>query len=300
MAKKIDLNETLIIKEYLGGKSSLILSKEFGVSKPTILSVLKKHNVTRKRNRCDSLKIIKNDNKYVILRKCPQCGSDVKTTSKDRIIACRNYFNLRNSLCKNCSIINQKGNGNPFYGKKHTGESKQKISNSRKGKATGKENSMANPKHRDKARKNLKKKWDEGNMEHARKIMSEKMKETRRLGKIKSVIRSKAEYEIIKKIKEIGYKVKSSFRVDTKICDIFIPKLNLIIEYNGDYWHCNPKKYPSDYFHSVKNMTAKELWDYDKNKIDLVRNKGYNLEVIWESEYKKNQNIINKLIKKYE
>ena len=47
-------------------------------------------------------------------------------------------------------------------------------------------------------------------------------------------------------------------------------------------------------------MTAKELWDYDKNKIDLIRNKGYNLEVIWESEYKKNQNIINKLIKKYE
>jgi hypothetical protein len=34
-------------------------------------------------------------------------------------------------------------------------------------------------------------------MEHARQIMSDKMKETRRLGKIKSVVRSKKEKEIV-------------------------------------------------------------------------------------------------------
>jgi len=47
-------------------------------------------------------------------------------------------------------------------------------------------------------------------------------------------------------------------------------------------------------------MTAEQLWEYDKNKIDLIKSKGYNLEVIWESEYKKDQNIINKLVKKYD
>ena len=192
------------------------------------------------------------------------------------------------------------GEGNHFHGKIHSKESKEKISKSRKGKATGDKNSMANLVWRKKASTNLKKKWDSGEMEHARKIMSDTMKKTRRSGKLKSVIRSKKEKEIIVEIKKMGYVVKHSFRVDTKICDVFIPSLNLIIEYNGDYWHCNPKKYKSDYFNQKKQKTAKELWEYDKNKIDLIKEKGYNLEIVWESDLKDNNTLINKLIKKYD
>lgn len=83
-------------------------------------------------------------------------------------------------------------------------------------------------------------------------------------------------------------------------CDIYIPELNLIIEFNGDYWHCNPIKYDKDYFHQVKNMTVQQLWEYDKNKIDLIKSKGYNLEVIWETDYEKNHKIIEEILKKYE
>jgi G:T-mismatch repair DNA endonuclease (very short patch repair protein) len=47
-------------------------------------------------------------------------------------------------------------------------------------------------------------------------------------------------------------------------------------------------------------MTAEQLWEYNKNKIDLIKNKGYNLEVVWESDYKSDKTIINNLIKKYD
>jgi G:T-mismatch repair DNA endonuclease (very short patch repair protein) len=302
MGKKLELNEEFIIKEYLGGKSSLVLEKEMGVSKPSILKILKKYNVTRRRDRCKTLDIKKNGDKYVILRKCPKCDNNIKTTSKDRTIACRNYFNAinENRKCVKCMGESFNGEGNHFYGKIHSKESKEKISKSRKGKATGDKNSMANLVWRKKASNNLKKKWDSGEMEHARKIMSDTMKETRRSGKLKSVMRSKKEKEIIVEIKKMGYVVEHSLRVETKICDIFIPSLNLIIEYNGDYWHCNPKKYKSDYFNQKKQKTAKELWDYDKHKIDLIREKGYNLEIVWESDLKKDHTLINKLIKKYD
>ena len=126
------------------------------------------------------------------------------------------------------------------------------------------------------------------------------MKETRRSGKLKSVISSKKEKEIVVEIRKMGYIVEHLFRVDTKICDVFIPSLNLIIEYNGDYWHCNPKKYDSDYFNQKKQKTAKELWEYDKNKIDLIKEKGYNLEIVWESDLKEDPKLINKIIKKYD
>jgi G:T-mismatch repair DNA endonuclease (very short patch repair protein) len=84
------------------------------------------------------------------------------------------------------------------------------------------------------------------------------------------------------------------------IYPLYIPKLNLVIEYNGDYWHCNPEKYSSDYFHQVKQKTAQELWDYDRNKVDLIIRNGYNLEVVWESQLKKNPKLINQIIKKYD
>jgi G:T-mismatch repair DNA endonuclease (very short patch repair protein) len=302
MGKKIELNESHIVTEYLGGKSSLVLSKELNVSKQKILKILKKYNVTKKRDRCKSLDIKKEGEKYIILRKCPKCGVDVMVSSKHPTIACRNYYRTINEKykCVKCMGESFIGNGNHFYGKKHTENSKEKISKSRKGKGIGHKNSMANPDHRNKASQNLRNKWNSGEMEHVRKIMSDKMKETRKLGKIKSVIRSKKEKNIILEIKKLGYSVIHSFKIETKICDIFIPKLNLIIEFNGDYWHCNPKKYNADYYNQVKGKTAKELWDYDKKKIDLIRSYGYNLEVVWESDLKEDNTIINKLIKKYD
>ena len=159
---------------------------------------------------------------------------------------------------------------------------------------------MANPKYRLKATEKLKEKWDNGEMEHARKIMSETMKKTIRDGKLKSVVKSKAEKEIQQILENKKINVIPSYRIDTKICDLYIPHLNLIIEYNGDYWHCNPKKYRKDYFNKKKSKYAWELWEYDQDKLDLVKTKGYNIEVIWESDFKSDRTIIEKIINKYE
>ena len=292
--------EKKIILEYKKGKSSIEISKIIGLSKPTILKVLNKHNLVKKRDRCSSLNIKKEGEKYLIIRKCPKCNKDIKTYSKDKVIACRNHFNKlkNNSLCKPCSLKMQVGEGNPFFGKKHTKESLNKMSKSKKGQYSGNQNHMKQEKYRQMSRDIMRSNWDNGILD--RKVISEQMKQTQRSGKIKSVIVSKKEKEIVKELKELGYKTISSYRVDSKICDIYIPSLNLIIEYFGDYWHCNPKKYEPDYYHQIKKKTAKELWEYDKNKIDLAVEKGYNLEVVWESDYKSDKTIINKLIKKYD
>jgi G:T-mismatch repair DNA endonuclease (very short patch repair protein) len=61
------------------------------------------------------------------------------------------------------------------------------------------------------------------------------------------------------------------------------------IEFNGDYWHCNPKKYESDYWHEVRKMTAAEIWEYDNQKKRGIEVLGSKLFVIWENEYKNNK-----------
>ena len=291
--------EKKIISEYKKGKSSLDISKIIGLSKPTILKVLNKHNLVRKRDRCSSLDIKKEDDRYYIIRKCPKCNKDIKTTSKDRGIACRNYFNAINNNynCVKCMSESFIGEGNHFFGKTHSKESLDKISESKKGQYSGNKNHMKQEKYRQMSRDIMRSNWDNGILD--RKVISEQMKQTQRSGKIKSVIVSKREKEIVGELKLLGYKTIHSYRVDSKICDVFIPSLNLIIEYFGDYWHCNPKKYEPDYFNKKKNKFAWELWDYDKKKIDLIKSYGYNLEVVWEGDLKFNNKLIELIIENY-
>lgn len=59
-----------------------------------------------------------------------------------------------------------------------------------------------------------------------------------------------------------------------------------IIEFNGDYWHCNPNLYDENFYNKVKQKFAKEIWEYDKIKTNIAEKYDYNVLSIWESEYR--------------
>jgi hypothetical protein len=70
-----------------------------------------------------------------------------------------------------------------------------------------------------------------------------------------------------------------------------------IIEYNGDDYHGNPNKYNADDFPNPfrKDLSAKDIWNKDKKKEIIANNNGFEVFVVWDSEYKKNkQEITNK------
>jgi len=159
---------------------------------------------------------------------------------------------------------------------------------------------MSRPKYKKMFSDMKKELWGSGKMEETRKKLSKIMKEKHRNGELKSFNVSKAEKEIVIEIKKRGIECIHSFRIDTKIFDIYLPKYNLLIEYNGDYWHCNPIKYKSDYLNIKKNKTASEIWEYDENKLYLAKKEGYNCEVMWETDYKNNKDLIFEIIKNYE
>jgi len=276
-----DKIEKKIILEYKNGKSSMDIVKIVGLSKPTILKVLNKHNLIRKRDRCSSLNIKKDGDKYYVLRKCPSCENEIKTYSKDKVIACRNHFNKINnkSLCRTCMGKNNMGEGNPFFGKKHNKESIKKISNSRTGKGIGDKNGMFKKENRDK--------------------IGNKLIERIKINPIKYSKVSKLELSLLKMVSKQYPDAIGSYNVDRYICDIFIPSLNLIIEFNGDYWHCNPNKYDKDYYHIIKQKKSKDIWEEDRIRVDNIKKNGYNLEVIWECDLK-TPYYLNTILKKYE
>lgn len=63
--------------------------------------------------------------------------------------------------------------------------------------------------------------------------------------------------------------------------------LKKCIEFNGDYWHCNPIKYNENFNHPIIKMSANEIWEKDKMKIEWMENRNYSVLTIWESEYRK-------------
>ena len=68
--------------------------------------------------------------------------------------------------------------------------------------------------------------------------------------------------------------------------DYYIPAKNLIIEYNGTYWHCDPRKYKKEYHNQKKGQSAQEIWNYDQKRIAYANRLGYNVRVIWEEDYR--------------
>jgi G:T-mismatch repair DNA endonuclease (very short patch repair protein) len=73
-----------------------------------------------------------------------------------------------------------------------------------------------------------------------------------------------------------------------------------IIEYNGDYWHANPKKYMSTdilRFPGGIQVQASSIWSKDQQKQQYAQDQGYEVLVIWESDFKKNkEEVVKKCI----
>jgi G:T-mismatch repair DNA endonuclease (very short patch repair protein) len=123
-----------------------------------------------------------------------------------------------------------------------------------------------------------------------------------RLKTTKGITKSKAETEILNEMRRIKPELTlihqhTLFRDNKKqyIYDISVG--NKIIEYNGDFWHCNPQKYPANYINPRTKLSANETWIKDQAKIQFAQNQGYEVLVIWESEFKKNkEEVLQKCI----
>jgi hypothetical protein len=73
---------------------------------------------------------------------------------------------------------------------------------------------------------------------------------------------------------------------------VYIPSKNLIIEFQGDYWHGNPKKY-----------TKEELSDYQLEKVEkdeklraYCTEHSINLIEVWESDYNRDPDSVRELL----
>jgi very-short-patch-repair endonuclease len=120
---------------------------------------------------------------------------------------------------------------------------------------------------------------------------TDEVKEICRLAKIKNMqdgvhalLVSRGEKELLDKLREKFGEVIHQFTVPNyhRVYDMYIPSLNLIVEYDGDYWHRKEKYLPKD-----SRDTAKAI------------KRGFNIFRYWESTVKENgiDNIVEDIVK---
>ena len=70
--------------------------------------------------------------------------------------------------------------------------------------------------------------------------------------------------------------------------------MNLIIEFDGDFWHCNPAVYPTG---PINNMQKKAIKN-DLYKTDIANARGYTLIRVWEKDFNENLPMVKERLLK--
>lgn len=73
--------------------------------------------------------------------------------------------------------------------------------------------------------------------------------------------------------------------------DFYLPDSNLIIEVDGDFWHCNPTKFPEPKYETQKRNLIR-----DKEKIQWAQENGYKLLRFWEDDINNNIKSVKQIL----
>lgn len=109
---------------------------------------------------------------------------------------------------------------------------------------------------------------------------------------------SKQEKEFVSFIKEIyKNKINENDRkiLNGKELDIYIPELKLAFEYDGTYWHADPRFFNEN--DKIKHCLASDIWERDKQKDLLCEQNGIKLIRIKEYDWKNDSNKIKQYIR---
>ncbi len=81
--------------------------------------------------------------------------------------------------------------------------------------------------------------------------------------------------------------------------DVLFKDLNLAFEFNGDYWHMNPRIYSEDKVrkgnkHNI--MTARQIWEKDHKKKIMCVDRGVMLINVWEMDWENRCDVVKRYI----
>lgn len=105
---------------------------------------------------------------------------------------------------------------------------------------------------------------------------------------------SGGEIDCFLELKKDYPELQSNIKVSNKMVDMLYG--NIIIEYYGDFWHRNPKKYSENFYR--KGHYSKEIWERDQKRIEHIESENnQKVFVIWELDWKNERDTVKNKLK---
>ena len=98
---------------------------------------------------------------------------------------------------------------------------------------------------------------------------------------------SKPEIEFLDYLKIPNTIENRQIYLQRKKVDGYDKDTKTIYEFLGDYYHGNPLKYTFDKYNPTCNKTFGELYENTKKRFSKLKNLGYKIKYIWESDWKR-------------
>lgn len=110
-----------------------------------------------------------------------------------------------------------------------------------------------------------------------------KIKKVKKLNKFKKFEPTISKIEVIfgDFLKKLGLEIEPQFRIGYKFFDFKIKDKNIILEFDGDFYHRNPETQG----HYPANAMQRKNMKNDKYKTALAEGNGFRLLRIWENDF---------------
>lgn len=111
---------------------------------------------------------------------------------------------------------------------------------------------------------------------------------------------SQLETKISEKLNYLSIPYTTQFHLKRKVFDFRISNTNILLEINGDYWHCNPIRYIHNEIVKFPggNKNVSDVWDKDLKKKNIAEKEGFKVIYIWEEEIKNCDDLADLVISK--
>jgi very-short-patch-repair endonuclease len=202
-------------------------------------------------------------------RKCPSCNGEIIHRGKWAKYSCQTS-EKKGRECRKCN--NRAGNKNPFFGKRHTDETKKGISNFRTGNSQSDEtkqkigvavrNRYSNPEERERTSKQVMAAMH-------RPEVRKKHLEALHHSKWIKVRTDKGQLELLKRWNKLGFHFEPNYQIHTDedlfYIDGYDKEHNVVMEYDGAY-HQKPSQQKKDLIRQKKIiniLNPKKFWRFD-------------------------------------
>jgi very-short-patch-repair endonuclease len=119
-----------------------------------------------------------------------------------------------------------------------------------------------------------------------------RIKKLRTPRKRKIIGTSKIEKEFGLFLRRLGVDVEEQHQIGYRYYDFKVKGQKILIEFDGDFYHCNPEIYDKPI-----NQMQKDAIDNDTFKDLLAASRGYIVIRVWENDYKNKKHQVIKMLK---